>query len=330
MTTPDLNIAQMGSESTWATAVAQTAKMMMVRDARVMPIVNDRVFGNEMRGSLAPAYVAMIGGEAGAGYLEQTATYEQILYHIESLMGIDSPSGAGPYTYEHEAPLTAIVSSVRDQTFAWGQGSDVFSLLGAVGQVMNFKVVAAEEDSEAVVRTDFIGKEVVADTLDSLSDVAVNPIMASHFAVYVDAWGGTIGSTQLDAAVTGIDLTVAANNRLTRHVGSTKATSYQQRKWQLSQNQLKLSLEFTSDVNAIVDAIIAGSVAQRQIRLKASNGANLDFQVDWAGTIRGNSVNLFTDDDGVTSLDLTLRPTYNSDLANWLKFTTINGNASVA
>ena len=39
------------------------------------------------------------------------------------------------------------------------------------------------------------GKEVVTDALAALSDRSVSPVMGHEVALYIDDWGGTIGTT---------------------------------------------------------------------------------------------------------------------------------------
>lgn len=327
MSVTPLHNVQVGKETTWGTAVAQTAKLMGVKSITPTPMVNTKLF-KHLRGSLQPAFEAMLAGGGGAVSLEETGTYEDILFGFESTMGLATPTGAGPYTRPYAAPTTSQPTR-RFETLMDGQGSDAYSLLGAITTAMTLKATAGENDTEMTVTRELVGMKWDADTVDSLSDRTVNPIMASHFAVYMDAWGGTMGATALSATVKGFELALMAPLILKRYLGSLFPGGYESLEWKPGDNKLKLSLEFNAAVNAIVDSILgASAVVQRQIRLKASNTANLDLQLDFAGTVVG-APQIFRDDNGLVMLDLELEGTYNSGLGNFFKAQVINNLATV-
>lgn len=318
---------QVGKETTWGTPVTQTAKLMGVKSLTPTPMVNTKLF-KHLRGSLQPAFEAMLVGGAGAATLEETGLYEDILFGFESLLHTDAPSGTGPYTYNYLAPTTAQPTR-RFETLCMGQGSDIYSLAGALTQAMTLKATAGETDTEMTVTRELIGMKWGEDTLDSLSDRTVNPIMASHFACYMDAWGGTMGTTALTATVKGFELTLMAPAIYKRYLGNLFPGGLEYPEWKPEENKLKLSLEFNASVNSIVDSILgASAVVQRQIRLKASDTASRDLQLDFAGTIVG-APQIFRDEDGLVMVDLEFEGTYHSTFANFFKAQVINGLSAV-
>lgn len=327
MSVTSLFNVQVGKETTWGTAVAQTAKLMGVKSLTPTPLVNTKLF-KHLRGSLQPAFEAMLTAVGGAYTLEETGLYEDIIFGLESLLHIATPTGAGPYTRPYAAPTTSQPTR-RFETLCQGQGSDIYSLLGAITTSMTLKATAGENDTEMTVTRELIGQKFAEDTVDALSDRTVNPIMASHFACYMDAWAGTMGATALTATVKGFELALMAPVLLKRYLGSLAPGGLEFPEWKPSDNKLKLSLEFNSTVNSIVDSILGVSgVVQRQIRLKASDTANRDLQLDFAGTIVG-APQIFRDEDGLVMIDLEFEGTYNSGLANFFKATLINGLATV-
>src|SRR3990172_9444731 len=99
MSEKDLLQLQVGRETVFGTSVAATAKLMGVVDAtfREMPVV-ERI--EDIRGSLAPSYAAVLKYVSAEGHAEMKMSYEDI-HLFEMLFGDVAPSGAGPYVHAY-------------------------------------------------------------------------------------------------------------------------------------------------------------------------------------------------------------------------------------
>lgn len=317
----DLLEYQIGKELTWGTAVVPTAKLMGIEEFQLVP-VNEAVVHGEQRGALAPGYetnLTVISGRAnGRGLL----LYEDLPYWLDSLCGEATPSGVGPYTYAYAAP-SATVPSPRILTLVKGDAGDVYGLEGGL---VNQLVISGRTGEALKWSGDLIGENVLTDVLMALSDRTVNVAMADHVALYIDAWGGTMGATAITTAFFDFALTLNANRAVYHGLGALTPKGYREAKWA---GQLSLKLELDATSKAFLDAIIGGSaVFQKQVRIKASSGASLDAEFDFAGTSI-DAPEVFTDEDGVTSLEVVLDGTYNSALGNWFKAEVINGVATL-
>lgn len=309
-----LDTIQAAKETVWGTSVVATAKLMGVEECTIESTGGAEIL-SELRGSLAPGFTARKTKAAGKASVKGFCTYEDINYYLESLLGDVTPSGAGPYIRAGAAPLTAAAAN-RMMTLYDGQSSDVYKLLGSVCSKLTLSAKVGEAWKFAA---EFIGKQKTTGTLAALSDRAVNVIDGADTSLYIDAWGGTIGTTQINTLATAFELAIDMGNSVRFYLGSLFGGRYRQRKPEPSNTTLKLSLEFDATTKAYLDAFLTYSaVLQHQVRLKSTTGANAIMQLDFAGTVVGEPT--LTRDDEVWSLDITYHGTYNTGLANWLKY----------
>lgn len=317
---PDLLQVQLAKETTWGTPVTPTVKLMGIETCKLTPI-NDAEVHPQMIASLGPgrdANLIKIGGTAAIG---GAVLYEDLPYWLDSIFAQATPTGAGPYTYAYVAPLTAAPVS-RILTLTHGDGTNIYCLEGAV---VNKLVISGANGGPLKFSADLIGENVVTDSLASLSDRAVNFAMPQHLALYIDTWGGTMGGTAYTGVNFNFELTIEAN-RAVYHGMALKPAGYRDAKYK---GTLKLSLEFVTASKAYLDAIVGGSaIFQRLIRIKASNTASLDIALDFAGTTVKAPV-VFSEVDGVVSVDLDFDATYHATFANWFKANVINGVATL-
>ena len=313
-----LNSVQVGKESIWGTAVTPTVKLHGFEECKIESTGGAALL-KELRGSLAPAFQAIRNKQFGKASMKGFGSYQDLPYFLDSLLGEATPSGAGPYVRAYAAPLTA-VSTPRLMTVVHGQGSDVYRLDGGLVSKL---VLSAKPGEELKITADLIGKQKEAGTLAALNDRAITPIEGADVVVYIDAWGGTIGTTQINTLATSFELALDAGFAVRHYLGSLLPGRYRQKKWEPGANTLKLSLEFDAVSKAYLDSFLTYSaVLQHQIRIKATQGVNAIAQFDFAGTIVGEPV--MNQEDEVITLDLTYQGTYNSALANWFKASVTN------
>jgi hypothetical protein len=132
--------------------------------------------------------------------------------------------------------------------------------------------------------------------------------MGHHGAVYVDAFGGTVGGTAIPSTAWAFEYTLELNRVLKGYIGGLVPGDYAQPRWKA---MLKLSLEFNATSKVYLDAILAAAPAlyQRLVRLDFDNTANRELRIDLAGTA-AKAPEVFSDRDGVSSVDLELNATY--------------------
>lgn len=319
MTMKDMNLTQVGKETTWGTGVTDTAKLMLVDEVKLTPIVESEIFADQ-RGSMAPGYVAALKKIAAAAKISGVLTYEDAGYWLDSLAGEATPSGAGPYVRAYTAPLTAIPTTPRKMTVYHGEtGSGLASrMTGGLVSKATFKFSSNEG---VKYDTDLIGKQIAdGQTLAALSDRTASPVMGDHIALYIDAVGGTMGATAIAATAFEMELTIDAQRSLRHYLGALTPGNFNEPRWM---TELKMSLELNATTRAYLTSILAGSsVLQHQIRIKATSSTNV-MQFDFAGAYL-EAPELFNDVDGVVTVDLNLKGIYNSALANYFKASNTN------
>jgi hypothetical protein len=330
MSEKDLLQVQLGKEVTWGTSVAGTAKLMTVTDVSLEPIV-EQIVHKTMRGALAPGYLANVRRIAGQGTLQSLVDYEDLPYYLDSLFGVATPGGAGPYTRDYVAPVTAgSKPTPRLNTVIYGDSTGgVYKLEGGLVTKLAIK---GESNQPLTLQADLIGKDVVTGALAALSDRTVNVAMGADVSLYLDIWAGTMGATAVAATFFAFELTLDSKMTTRDYMGALTPGAYTQPAWE---GNLKLTLEFNATSKAYLDALLAvtvGAPFQRQVRIKATRDAGASeklAQFDFAGTAP-NSPKVWTDRDGVCTAELELAGTYNSGaFANWCKVATKNGVATL-
>lgn len=317
---PGLMQYQIGTEVTWGTEVAPTAKLGLIDDVEITPEVEGVIF-KEKRGSLAPGFVAGLNKAGGSAKVSGIISYEDIPYWLDSLAGQATPSGAGPYVYAHNGTL-GTVPTRRKLTLAKGQGSDVHSLLGGIVKEISFKV---ESGKEATFEASLVGKKVVSDSLAALSDRTLNPVLASQFALYIDAVGGTIGTTAItNIAWFSYELKLSTKAEAYFSIGNLNPFNYREDNWDVT---LNMTLELAASSKAYIDSIIGTSLLQHQIRAKATDTTRI-LQLD-AAVAYLKAPKLYSDSDGVVTVELEGSGIYNSALGNYFKSSVTNGVASL-
>lgn len=320
MSVKDLLQVQYGKETTWGTGVAGSVKRMGVTDFEQQPEVDAAIL-EELRGSLAAGFVAKVKKTFVSAKETGWCTYEDIPYLLDSLLGVATPSGVGPYTRQYSAPLGS-APTLRYNSILWGDSTGSYRLVGGLLAKLNIKVGAA---AEWQYTADWLGKAIAAQALASLSDRTVNPIMANQTTLYIDAWGGTLGAT---AFTKGFMAELEIDNRinLKHYIGQLQPQGFAQPKLK---GTLKLTLEYDATSKAWLEEFMAADpLVQKQLRLKASDTANRDQTLDFTGTaLKAPKVFDFEDETAVIKVDF--EGVYHTTFANWFKATNINEVAAL-
>lgn len=318
---PDLFEVQIGKETTWGTGVTPTAKLGLVEECEISPDVVVELY-KEQRGSLAPNYIASLN-KVGVGVkMSGTASYEDLPYILDGMLGEATPSGANPYVYAYTAPL-GTAPTRRKFSIVKKQSGASYRVVSAMLAEAKFSVASGESLKYDLT---FVGKSVASNAGASLSDRTVVPIQASHGSLYMDTWAGTIGSTQVTApAWFSWELELKTNLDNYFGIGSINPVGYREAAWE---GTMKVALEAQVISTGLLDGIIGGTLAQRQFRTRFTTGASAIAQFDFAGTF-SKAPEMFSDADGVTSLEFEMGGTYNPTLANWLAASVTNTVATL-
>jgi hypothetical protein len=313
---------QRGKQTVFVTAITPTAKAAGPTKVSFKPVIKNDL-RKHLRGSLAPGYLSVITEIGATGSIEEDATYEDAPYDWDGLCGVATPSGTGPYVYAYAAPLGTKATN-RIDTFVYGNSVDgVYKLTGGI--VTKYALKGNKQGLSTVTK-EYFGYDITTGTLAALSDRTVNFATGADTVIYIDTWGGTIGSTAITATMFDYELTIDTKRAVKRHM-SIRADSYKEPSWDI---KLKLNMEFNATSKTFLDAILAvtpNAAFQKQVRIKATSGANI-FQIDVAGT-QDASPEVFTDTDGVSSVSIELQGMYNPTLANYLKASFTNGVATL-
>lgn len=313
MTVLDLMPVEVGQETTWGDASTPTAKVMGLRDFTFRP-KTEAIKSEDRRGSLAPAHTSEIAKVSAEGGFEQDLLYEDIHYWLESICGEATPSGAGPFTYAGSAPGSSAPASPRLMNFVQGEGSDVW---GMAGSIVDELTIAISSNEMGSVSGSLLGKQVNEEALVGLADRAINTIMGDHVSIYIDAWGGTIGTTQIPNTAFAVELTLRANRMLKHHLGALTADGHAMHKWE---GTLSLVLELNATTNPFLDTIAGGSsLFQKQVRIACASGGGETLDLDFAGYTE-DGPEFPTEEDGIVTVELELAGKYNSALGNWFAY----------
>jgi len=264
---------QLGAETTAGTAVAATT---IWRGVGTMEDKREVVFPDEDVGYLSGVDRTYIPKLLAVLSMDETpATFEQLGYILEAGVKKVTPSQDGTgsdYIYTYTLPTTA-VNTIRTYTIEGGDNQqeeespyffvDSFKLSGQAGEAWK---MSANWQGQQVTASSFTG---------SLSLPSVEEILFSKSSLYIDAAGGTIGSTQksstfLSASLdvdTGIQPVFTADGNL--YFTFTKST----------QPEVTLDITFEHDGTATAEKTNWRNETARQIRILAQGSS-----VSTAGT----------------------------------------------
>lgn len=309
---------QSGEETVWGTAVAPTVKHMGISSCSIAPIqTTERL--QDIRASLQPAYMSVLTEVNATMSVEGFATYEDLDYFLGGLLGEASPTGTGPYTRAYAGPIGSQVTEYS-RTFVYGDATGIYGLAGAIPTTLSLEV---EKGGVLNFTCEFIGKEVKVDTFATLSDRTVNPITGEHAALYIDPFAVAAGTTAVQNTAWSASVEIDMARSVLQFLGSLSPADWKGPRFDLTCG-LRLRLNATSKAYFDVQVAATPAKLERVVRLKFSDTANRDLQIDLAGVAEG--VPEFpADEDGVATFEYELMGEYEATLGNSLEITTING-----
>lgn len=312
MPTRGLTQWQVGTEVTWGTAVTATAKLMGVQDGSYLQADNRSNIYPDIRNSLQPGYLDGLEQIAGKGGIESLLTYEDAPYFLDNIAGQASPTGTGPYVRAYTAPTTA-APTPRILTCIYGNtqtGGGIYKLAGGLLTSLNIKGATGKP---TMISGDLIGKNVSTGSFAALSDRTVEVVMGQPWLLYIDAAGGTIGSTAVATTAVAFDLALKVPRTLVWSLDALTPDTYEEQPWE---GDLKLTLRMNATTKTEVDNLVGQTATiHKQIRLKATSGTKV-CQLDFAGTVKAPP-KTYDDADGVLTVEIGYSGRYNAALANF-------------
>lgn len=315
-----LKLIQIGDENTWGTDTAATAKLMGVISADANQADEIESVGD--LGTAMPSVAAALKKTSAEMTISQRASYQDIVYWMHGLFGAATASAAAntTYAYKYTAPAATAVITPEAYTVEYGEPtSAAYQMTGGLVRELTLKGDAASGLWTADVT--LVGKTLKAEAMTSgISARTVDIARFADTSLYIDAWGGTIGSTAVAATLISAELRVSNGLHLKHFAGAATPQNYGLDRWE---GELTLVLEFNTTDKAYVDAMLAPAVVQKLIRLLATQGATSALRVmriDFAGTLI-DGVKLFDDRDGNMTISLKFNGVYSPAAAmlSWLK-----------
>lgn len=316
---------QAGKQTVWGTGVVPTVLLRGLTGCKIKPDQEVKIL-SDLTLNLAGGDTSVITRNGGGASVEGWASYEDLPYWFDTLLG-EATVGASPgYARPYAAPISTLPTP-RLLSLVHGEGTvGAYRLIGGVGNSFTFKM---EPGSEATFSMELLGSTIDPTTLaGALATRVVTPVMAGDVAtMFLDAWAGTMGSTALTKChLRNLTLTVNANRQNRYCVGSLAAGDYITKPWD---GTLELMLEWNGVSKAVIDEMVGGAAAKRQFEVNFSGGANKTLKLQFAGTV-SEAPDIFADDDGVVAVNLKMKNTYHPTFANWFKAIATNAVQTLA
>lgn len=302
---------QVGVETTPGTAVPAN-KLLPSTNFTLSPDIEPRLF--RAQGWKIPTATKIVGFDGG-GTVTSPLNYTEIIYLFNMIVtGVITTPGGGTLSRTHTFTPTATgTDAFKTLTVQEGDGTAATQTAHIFLPELS---VTATDDSAEVSGT-VVGYAPTVTTLTaSPATIAQKPIGPRELDVYIDAIGGTIGTTKVSDAL-GYSFSVSAL-RQKKRVLNTTYTSFKD----TTDTPVELTAAITTEHNLQSRDIFAAQTVSSSpvylVRLKATGpiieGAiPYSLILDFAATITDANQQ---DVDSVWGFEYALQPTYNSVFGN--------------
>lgn len=313
MASSNLIRVQIGKETTWGTPVTATSFLRGATDDTKAKVYQSTKTIKEK--GIAVPLIAVQGNRYAELTLGMTASYEDILYPLFALLGQITPTGTNPYVWTYTFP-TDTAPTPKSLTVEYGYGSTVpYRFAGVVGKSIEISGSAGEE---VKVTTEMLAKSWSEQTLtNSLAIRTVNPITMPQASFFMDAWGGTVGTTQIQASL--IDFTFAAD--LGTHLKFFDGFEAQAYGLGEVSGKLEVTLEYNATSKQMIADMLTAPV-QKQIEIRFTDSTR-SMKLQFAGAMTSDP-DMFDDRDGNVTVKMQFDALYHSTLATWAKIILTN------
>jgi hypothetical protein len=306
------NVTQLGREATAGTLVAADTiwrgPFVMLEDTEEQKAIDEQIgnlFGEEA------VYSTMYGGRLAMA--ETPMSFDQITHVFDAGWMDATPVGAqAPYVRTYtDVPGTP--QTVRTYTIETGNLD-----ASADNQRMGYAFVeewqlSASAGSEWLMSATWIGRQVAANALTASLDVpAVQVAVLPMTKLYINATGGTVGSTQVAGVLMGATIRRTTGWRIVPVGDGTRLYAAIKQVRPEATFSLTVELEQDTGVSLVAtERAIWRAKTARLFRLEIDgDNANHELKIDWCG--RYSAVGAYENADGNTTVTLEGRMTYNA------------------
>jgi hypothetical protein len=272
-------------------------------------------------GRHGPGPLAAQGSVRGEGNLRAECTYEDICYLLQGLLGdVSAVGGSAPYSWTYSAPAEEAAVTPHKYSLEGGAAGASYVLHGALFKTLR---LTGEAGGLWEMSSDLVGETIGTVSLASLADRTVNLVRMADTSLYVDTWGGTMGSTAVTATLISFELNLETGRHTKLFAGSVSPASYGDDEFSAT---LRTVLEFNASAKAYFDALIAPALIQKFLQIKATTGTDTALKslaIQMPATLI-NNVTLFDDREGNMIVSLEWQATMHATFATWLKFVVQN------
>jgi hypothetical protein len=306
-----MNKTALGRESTFGTGVAASTlwrgPFSMVEDASEVVTVDENV------GLLVQAERTYFTKHQGRLAMPSTElTFEQVGHILEAGVKTVTPTGTNPYTRAYAYPTDNTVPTPKSYTIeTYNNLADVDALEmnGCLVEEFTFEGNAREAWKMSAT---WFGRRPATTTPTSLSTlVTVEEALIPKTLLYIDASGGTVGTTQKSGVFMGAQIKVKTGLiPLPVGDGNLYHPTY---KWTKPEITFTVTLELEKDGAASMVATERAAHLARSVRLFKTNctgSGSKAFTMTWAGVY--DSVGDYQNDNGNTSVQLSGHAVYSS------------------
>ncbi len=320
---------QLGVESTAGTAVAATTiwrgKGSLEYDDEVVRV--DDSIGVAMPTNRV--YKPKLGAKVTFDPVE--ATFQQIPYIFEAGVAAEvaSQDGAGTdYIYAYAMPTTAMNTL---NTFTLEHGNNVQAREMEYSFVESFKISGNAQEG-VMMEASWVGRQSTdasfTGALSAPALVAGDHIVFGGSNLYIDAVGGTIGTTEVTKTLLSFELDVTTGYRAKP---TNLAKYFDFHYWDRGSYSATLKLVFEHNTNSEGQVDLYEALTPRLFRLLFTGNAvgtpgttysNMTFIIDTAGYYMSNPT--MSDIDGNQMWEMEIDCTYDSTATQGLSFIVVN------
>ena len=298
---------QLGREVTAGTGVASTViwrgPFASLEDARTKIVVEENI---GLSVTAERTYTSQYLGKLAMPATE--LTFNQVLHILEAGVKAATPTGAGPYIYTYALPTDNSVNTIKTYTIEMVPviaTADYREMPYSFVEEFTFEGQAGEAWK---MSANWVGQKLDTGTATSLSTLAtgndMDPVMMPKTKLYIDATGGTIGTTLKTGVLMGASIRVKTG-WVVVPIGDGNLY-FAKIKFTKPEISYSLTLELEQDVAASIVAAeraIYESDAVRLFKLLADGpSASQQFTVQWAG--KYDKIGGYTNSSGNTTVTL--------------------------
>lgn len=219
---------KLGKETSWGTAVTPTlllpvTGMPSFSSGKHLEVIESK------QGTIFSAFDTYMVDEGVTGSMEMGFTYERAPNIISAVLGtttptdLSSPNGTD-WQWAWTLPTSGL-PTLQEYTIHYGDNVQTYEVTGAIGSRLS---ISGSRNELISMSVDWLAKAMAtASSTPTLSLADAEAPIFNKGKLYVDAYSGTIGTTQLNATLISFELTIENGAHLKHHAdGAIEPTGY--------------------------------------------------------------------------------------------------------